>query len=105
MTIAVLYTSICKVIKYSKGKHQMGKVANPARGQLAAVRANLVSLDGFGSPVPRQPAHLYTQAKSAAYLQDYALALRDGVHLLAVHIMYLVLNECSSTYIFTYHIP
>ena len=26
---------------------------------------NLVSRDGFGSPVPRQPAHLHTQAESA----------------------------------------
>ena len=25
---------------------------------------NLVSRDGFDSPVPRQPAHLYTQAES-----------------------------------------
>ena len=25
---------------------------------------NLVSRDGFGSPVPRQPAHLHTQAES-----------------------------------------
>ena len=31
---------------------------------------NLVSRDGFGSPVPRQPAHLHTQAKSGAYLRD-----------------------------------
>ena len=31
---------------------------------------NLVSRDGFGSPVPRQPAHLYTQAESGAYLRD-----------------------------------
>ena len=29
---------------------------------------NLVSRDGFGSPVPRQPAHLHTQAESGAYL-------------------------------------
>ena len=28
---------------------------------------NLVSRDGFGSPVPRQPAHLHTQAESGAY--------------------------------------
>ena len=33
-------------------------------------RENLVSLDGFGSPIPRQPAHLYTQAESGAYLRD-----------------------------------
>ena len=31
---------------------------------------NLVSPDGFGSPVPRQPAHLHTQAESGAYLRD-----------------------------------
>ena len=31
---------------------------------------NLVSRDGFGSPVPRQPAHLYNQAESGAYLRD-----------------------------------
>ena len=31
---------------------------------------NLVSLDGFGSPVPRQPAHVHTQAESDAYLWD-----------------------------------
>ena len=30
----------------------------------------LVSQDGFGSPVPRQPAHLHTQAESGAYLRD-----------------------------------
>ena len=30
----------------------------------------LVSRDGFGGPVPRQPAHLYTQAESGAYLRD-----------------------------------
>ena len=31
---------------------------------------NLVSRDGFGSPVQRQPAHLHTQAESGAYLRD-----------------------------------
>ena len=31
---------------------------------------NLVSRHGFGSPVPRQPAHLYTHAESGAYLRD-----------------------------------
>ena len=51
---------------------QPGKVANPARGQQnreiniplsPCVPENLVSRDGFGSPVPRQPAHLHTQAE------------------------------------------
>ena len=64
---------------YSKIMDQPGKVANPARGQLnrnndisssAFARKNLVSRDGFGSLVPRQPAHLHTQAESGAYLRD-----------------------------------
>ena len=51
---------------------QPGKVANPARGQLnranniplsPCVPENLVSRDGFSRPVPRQPAHLHTQAE------------------------------------------
>ena len=56
---------------------QPGKVASPARGQLnrkkmnnslsAFVPENLISRDGFGSPVPRQSAHLHTQAESGAY--------------------------------------
>ena len=58
---------------------QPGKVANPARGQLnrgkkislsALAPENLVSRDGFGSSVPRQPAHFHTQAEYGAYLRD-----------------------------------
>ena len=65
---------------FSKSMDQPGKVASPARGQLnpekmdislsAFVPENLVSRDGFGSPVPRQPAHLHTQAESGAYSRD-----------------------------------
>ena len=64
---------------YSKGMDQPGKDAHPARDQLnkeknislsAFAPENLVSRDGFGSPVPRQPAHLHTQAESGAYLRD-----------------------------------
>ena len=67
------------VMTSSKSKDQPGKVANPARGQLnrkmnssltSFAPENLVSRDGFGSPVLRQPAHLHTQAKSGAYLRD-----------------------------------
>ena len=36
---------------------------------------NLVSRNGFGSPVPRQPAHLDTQAESGAYLRDSSRVL------------------------------
>ena len=58
---------------------QPGKVANPARGKpnrenniplSPCVPENLVSRDGFSRPVPRQPAHLHTQAESGAYLRD-----------------------------------
>ena len=41
----------------------------------------LVSRDGFGSPAPRQPAYLHTQAESGAYLRDFS-DVRDGIHLL-----------------------
>ena len=68
------------VITYDNGKDQPGKVANPARGQLNREKCfffispfvpdSLVSRDGFGSPVPRQPSHLYTQPESGAYLRD-----------------------------------
>ena len=34
------------------------------------VPENLVSREGFSRPVPRQPAHLHTQAESGAYLRD-----------------------------------
>ena len=34
------------------------------------VPENLVSRDGFSRPVPRQPAHICTQAESGAYLRD-----------------------------------
>ena len=32
---------------------------------------NSVSRDGFGSPVPRQPAHLHTQTEYGAYLRNF----------------------------------
>ena len=34
------------------------------------VPENLVSRDGFSRPVPRQSAHLHTQAESGAYLRE-----------------------------------
>ena len=79
----------CMVIIYSKNMNQPGKVANPARGLLNREinislslfsPEHLVSRDGFGSPVPRQSAHLHTQAESGAY---YGISpeFRGGVHL------------------------
>ena len=62
----------------SKSKDQPGKVANPTHGQLDRENEYCISLspfapenlalqDGFGSPVPRQSAHLHTQAEIGAY--------------------------------------
>ena len=69
----------------SKSMDQPGKVANPARGQLKAGKINIsllafapenmVSRDGFGSPVPSQPAHLHTQAEHGAYVRRGSLAI------------------------------
>jgi len=65
---------------YSTSIDQPGKVANPARDQLnrendiplsAFVPENLVSRDGFGSPVRRQPAHLHTHAESGACRREF----------------------------------
>ena len=62
------------VITCSKSKNQPGKVTNPARGKLNKkmnislslfAPENLASRDGFGSPVPREPAHLHTQGESS----------------------------------------
>ena len=38
--------------------------------QSAFAPENLVSRDGFGSPVPRPPAYLHTQAEYGACLRD-----------------------------------
>ena len=73
----VFLAPVCSSHTYRKGKDQPGKVVNPARGKLnrenyfslsAFAPENLVSRDGFGSPVSRQPVHLHTQAESGAYL-------------------------------------
>ena len=82
-TTGTVYSLRCTVYMYghtySKSMDQAGKVANPARGRLnreknislsAFVPENLVSRDGFGSSVPRQPIHTHTQAESGAYLRD-----------------------------------
>ena len=78
--ISGLYTVLCMYGHHTwQSMDQPGKVANPARGQLnkekniplsPCVPENLVSRDGFSRPVPRQPAHLHTQAESGACLRD-----------------------------------
>ena len=47
------------------------------------VPENLVSRDGFSRHVPRQPAHLHTEAESGAYNFTYGIPpeFRSGVHL------------------------
>ena len=66
---------------------QLGKVANSARVQLnrennislpAFAPKNLVSRDGFGGIVPRQLAHLHSQAECGAY--EILPEIRGGGH-------------------------
>ena len=73
-------THICMVTHYSKSMDQPGEVANPARGQLsremniflsAFAPDDLVSRDGLGSPVLRQPAYLHTRAELCALFVRY----------------------------------
>ena len=59
----VTICSCCTPIALSKGWNM-----NIYRSPFAP--ENLVSRDGFGSPVPCQPAHLHTPAESGAYLRD-----------------------------------
>ena len=65
---------------------QPGKVANPARDQLTRENEylapeNLVSRDGFGSPVPCQPAHFETQVESGPFTYGIPPEFRGGVRL------------------------
>ena len=71
---------VCTVI-YTKRKEQPGKAALPIllmvswTGKMDIPLSpftpkNLVSRDGFGSSVSRQPVHLHTQAESGVYLRD-----------------------------------
>ena len=69
MSLEVQYMYVCMHVWSSHIAEyidQPGKVANLARGQLNRggeyslsphAPENLVSRDGFGRPVPRQPAH------------------------------------------------
>ena len=75
--------TVCTVCMYGhtyrKSMDQPGMAANPPRGQLNREKnislstfapEYLVSRDGFGSPVPRHPAHLHVQTELGAYLRD-----------------------------------
>ena len=54
---------------------------------------NLASRDGFGSPVPRQPAHLHTQAEYGAYLRDSSRVPRRRPFIYLNHIRHRVSPE------------
>ena len=78
---------------YRKSVDQPSKVTSSARGQLnrkmnssvsAFAPENLVSRDGFVSPVPRQHAHLHTQAESGAYLRDSSQVPRRRLFITAI---------------------
>ena len=43
---------------------------------------NLVSRDGFGSLVPRQPAHLHTQAETGVYVRDSSISAEATLNIL-----------------------
>ena len=60
--------------------HVVSSTGNMNISLSAFAPENLVSRDGFGSPVSRQPAHINTQAESGGYLRD-SPEFRGGVHL------------------------
>ena len=64
---------------------QPGKVANPACGKTniplsPCVPENLVSRNGFSCPVPRQPAHLHTQAESVVNSSKYDIFRKQQLY-------------------------
>ena len=86
---------------------QPGKVASPACGQLnrentiplsPCVPENLVSRDGFSRPVPRQPAHLHTQAESGAYLRDSSRVPRRRPFMYSGPVWNLAIQYCVTMY-------
>ena len=87
---------ICIVITYSKGKDQRGKVANPARGQLAEQGNIIVSCPRsrlriwsreMDSVVPYRISLLIstTQARSSAYLRNSSRLPRRRLFTIGTH--------------------
>ena len=65
----ILCMYVCIVITYSRV--WIHRLRLPISIPLSpCVPENLVSRDLFSRPVPRQPAHLHTQAEPGAYLRD-----------------------------------
>ena len=103
---------ICIVITYSKGKDQPGKVANPARCQLAEKgkrifpyprsRLRICSRE-TGSTVPSRGSLLISILRLNLVLtHEIPPEFRGGVHSLSAHIMYY---ECNSTYMYIHYVP
>ena len=96
---------VCMVITYSKGKDQPRRVANPVPGQLNRetyfslspfAPENLVSRDGLGSPVPRQPAHLHTILRLNLVL-TYGMAPEFREYIRLIHTLLKVLTMHTYT--------
>ena len=68
IVINVRYTIVIRVPYLGRLAGQLNRENSFSLSTFAP--ENLVSRDGFGSPVPRQPAHLHTQTESGTYLRD-----------------------------------
>ena len=74
--VFVLFCLVCTVITYYGNRERLPiLLVVSSTGKMffslsPFAPENLVSQDGFGNPVPHQPAHLHTQAESCAYLRD-----------------------------------
>ena len=66
---------------------------------------NLVSRDVFGSPVPRQPAHLYTQAESGAYLGDSSRVPRRRPFIYCEQSELLIYKEHNFSRVYKKNVP
>ena len=82
---------------YSKSMDQPGKVANPARGQpnrdislSAFVPENLVSRDGFGSPVPSACSFSILRLNLVLTYYGIPPEFRGGVHLIILKPPYAI---------------
>ena len=76
-----MYVELCIVIVYTIERVGVNRVRFPILLLVSRTRKmnpslspiapeNLVSRDGFGSPDPRQPAHLHTPVESGAYVRN-----------------------------------
>ena len=70
------------VITYSKGIMDRGQLNRENNISLSPFAPEILgSRDDSGSPVPRQPAHLHTQAESGAHLRDSSRVPRRRLYI------------------------